>query len=255
MKQRGQTPAEDRERGWINEGVITEVMPYSDVNEAGELSGWSVSYGDGWGCGVRNTGVEPKVGDTLTVYGQIGYAFHGQALNGRVLWYLSPDDEEAERTQKQEAVDRRRREEFEAKREQLDRDYDALPDTFKERIDKFRRTNPDFRWEFEGYEMMCCKDALKIASYCSINRIAKPNDGHEPTADENVQAFSKLPYEEQEKAGINEGHSGNSFGFAVRLAYLWVTDPGMVVLEHGALTPLAGCDKYGCPHDSEAVDA
>lgn len=245
MKRRGATPEEDRANGWIEEGVITEVTPYKDG------PGWSVGYGDSMGCGVRDVGVEPKVGDTLTIFGQFGYSFHGQALNGQVIWYLSPEEEESEFEASQRARQAQQRAEFEANRATLDADYDSLPETFKERIDKFRRTNPEFRWEFEGYEMMCCKDALKIAAYCSVNRLA---EGEEPTAAENVGAYQKLPYEEQKKAGITEGHSGNSFGFAVRLAYLWVTDPGMVVQEHGALTPLVGCIEYGCPHEESLPD-
>lgn len=248
MKQRGATPEEDRANGWIEEGVITEVTPYANGD------GWSVSSSNGWGCGFRDVGVEPKVGDVLTTFGQIGYSFHGQALNGKVAWYLTPAEEEAERLAAMAARDQKKLDDFERNRAAMDADYDALPETFRERIDKFRRSNPAFRWEFEPYEMMCCKDAIKIASYCSVNRIAGEFEGDEPTAAENVVAFQKLPYEEQKKAGIDEGHSGNSFGFAVRLAYLWVTDPGLVVAEHGALTPLVGCEEYGCPHEV-SVDA
>lgn len=247
MKQRGATPAEDIANGWIEEGVITKVEPYSDGG------GWSVSYGDAWGCGFRDVGVEPKVGDKLTTFGQFGYSFHGQALNDEVVWYLTPAEEEAEHEARNAAADQKKRDEFEANRAKPDADYEALPETFKERIDKFRRTNPDFRWQFESYELFACTEALKIASYCSINRIAEPEDGHEPTADENIVAFQKLPYEEQKKAGIADGHSGNTFGFACRLAYLWVTDPGMVVAEHGALVALVGCEEYGCPHE-KAMD-
>jgi hypothetical protein len=249
MKRRGATPEEDRERGWIEEGVIKDVTPYSDGD------GWSVTYGDSWGCGVRDVGVEPKVGDTLTTFGTIGFPFHGQALNGELLWYLTPEEEEAKRQADIADAARKKREQFEQERPKLDAAYDALPDTFKERIDKFRRTNPDFRWQFESYEMGCCTDALKVASWCSVNRVGEPDGGHEPTAAENIVVFQKLPWEEQKKSGVGDGHSGNSFGFVVRLAYLWVTDPGAVVLEHGALTPLVGCDDYGCPHDREPADA
>lgn len=243
MKRRGATPEEDRANGWVEEGSITRI----DEDE----SGWSVTTEGGWTCGLRKdrTAIAPKLGDTFTTFGQIGYQFHGQALNGEVLWYQTIEDEEAARLQDivdKEARDRAR---FEADKAKLDAAYDALPETFRERIDKFRKTNPDFRWQFEAYEMMCCTDAVRIARYCSVNRIATEFEGDEPTAADNVAAFGKLPYEEQKKAGIDEGHSGNSFGFAVRLAHWYVTDPGNVVAEHGALTPLVGCVTYGCPHE------
>ncbi len=89
MKPRGQTPEEDRANGWITEGVI------KDVSGSGP---WSVSLEGGTGCGVRDKGVEPKVGDILTIYGTFGYSFHGQALNGRLLWYLTPDEERGHRS-------------------------------------------------------------------------------------------------------------------------------------------------------------
>lgn len=142
------------------------------------------------------------------------------------------------------------RDRFEADRARLDADYAALPETFQQRIDKFRRTNPDFRWRYEAYEMMVCRDAIKIARYCSVNRLARPEDGHEPTAEENITAFRSLPWEQQQLAGIDDGHSGNSFSMACRLAHWWVTDPGLVVADHGALVPLVGCDEYGCPHEA-----
>lgn len=243
MKRRGATPEEDRAYGWIEEGPVTEVREESDA--------WQVTTGNLWTCQLRKdrSEIAPKVGDIFTTFGQIGYAFHGQALNGEVLWYQSVEDEEAARRQDLADSEARDRQRFEDNRAKLDAEYVALPETFRDRIDKFRNTNPDWRWKFEAYEMSCCSDAVKIARYCSVNRIATEFEGDEPTAADNVTAYGKLPYDEQKRAGISEGHSGNSFGFAVRLAYWYVTDPGQVVAEHGALTPLVGCDEYGCPHE------
>lgn len=178
MKRRGATPEEDRANGWIEEGLITKIAE-SDA-------AWDITTNDLWTTQLRKdrSPDTPRIGDTFTTFGQIGYAFHGQALNGRVLWYQSVEDEEAQHRQDLADGERRKRERFEADRARLDAEYAALPETFRDRIDKFRATNPDFRW----------------------------------------------------------------FGFAVRLAYWYVTDPGAVVAEHGALTPLVGCGDYGCPH-------
>lgn len=231
--------------GYVEEGIITAVEPKS-------RGSWGVTFGNSFGCGVRDVGVEPKVGDQLRTYGQFGYSFHGQALNGQVLWYLTPEQEEAERQERNRKADQDKRERFEADRERLDAAYETLPETFRDRIDKFRRTNPDWRWQYESYESMCCVDAVKIAAYCSTAELVEYDPETEGTnAAQQCQAYAKLPYEEQKKAGIDGGHSGNSFGFAVRLAYLWLTDPGLVVAEHGALTPLVGCETYGCPHPAK----
>lgn len=245
-KRRGATPQEDWANGWIEEGAIIRI-------DEGE-NGWSVTTSDLWTSLLRRdrATTPPKIGDTFTTFGQIGYAFHGQALNGKVLWYDSIEDEEAAHRQFLADSEARDREQFEDDRAKLDAAYEALPETFRDRIDKFRNTNPDWRWRFEAYEMMCCTDAVKIARYCSINRIATEFEGDEPTAADNVIAYGRLPHDEQRKAGIGEGHSGNSFGFAVRLAYWYVSDLGNVVAEHGALTPLVGCDEYGCPHEQPA---
>lgn len=246
MKRRGATPEEDRQRGWIEEGAITALTEYDDS--------WSVTA-NGWTCGLSKarTTTTPKLGDIFTTYGQIGYAFHGQAINGQVMWYHTIAEEEAEHQRQVVEREQQQRDQFETDRARLDAAYEALPETFRERIDKFRNHMPDWRWKFEAYEMMCCTDAVKIARYCSIARLATEFEGDEPTAADNVQAFESLPYEEQKKAGIDEGHSGNSFGFAVRLAYWYVTDPGMVIVEHGALTALTGCVDYGCPHPAEVT--
>lgn len=49
---------------------------------------------------------------------------------------------------------------------------------------------------------------------------------------------------------ISEGHSGNTFGMACRLAYLYLTEPENVIKLHGALAPLVGSKEYGCvPRD------
>lgn len=238
MKQRGATPDEDRAMGWFEEGEVTRVKPAADG------SGWAVTAG-GWTCNLAATqslGLTPKVGDTFTTFGQIGYLFHGQALNGQVLWYRSVEEEETARQEQTAADVREKHEQFDADRARLDADYDALPEPFRERINKFRATNPDFRWEYEAYELMCCTDAVKIAHHCWLDK-----DDEQTTADK-ILAFTDLPWEEQAKAGIDGGHSGNSFQFAVRLALLWVNYPARVIAEHGALTPLVGCAEYGCPH-------
>ena len=85
MKQRGATPEEDRARGFITEGPIKDVTKSDDP--------WMVTQESGWGCVVRDYGVEPKVGDVLTIFGQLGYSFHGQAINGEMLWYETPEEE------------------------------------------------------------------------------------------------------------------------------------------------------------------
>lgn len=241
MKQRGATPDEDRANGWVEEGPITACTETETTWEIC-VNGWTSLL-----LKTRTTAV-PKIGDTFTTFGQIGYQFHGQALNGETLWYHTVEQEQADNDRHAVEADERRASLYVADKPRLDAEYAALPDTFKERIDKFRNTNPYFRQDFEAYEMLCCTDAVKVARYCSITNLT-PGTGIEPTAADNLEVFSKLPYAEQKKAGISNGHSGNSFDMVLQLAYHYVTDPGLVIQEHGALTLLVGCVVYGCPHD------
>lgn len=232
MKRRGLTPEEDEANGWIERGVITKVDAYEDGH------GYSVSYGDCYGCGIRNVGVEPKVGDELTTYGQFGYSFHGQALNGTVIWYLTVEEEEAERQKMLADMKAKRLADFEKNREQMDRDYDALPPLFKVRIDRFRKANPDFRVEHEGYEMFVCSQAVAFAEWAQ-NEVA-------------LEAWAKLPYAKQREMcpDMDDGHSGNTFGCAVALAREYLTHRERVPLMNGALAPLVGTADY-----SERTDA
>lgn len=132
--------------------------------------------------------------------------------------------------------ERKQFEEFQRNREGMDKRVAALPEVFRARIQKFRKTNKDFRWKFEGYELFTCEEAIKIAAHCK-------------TLDK-VKAFHELPWEEQQKAGISDQHSGNTFGMSCRLAMWFLTQPENVTKEHGALVGLVGCENYGCPHES-----
>lgn len=246
-KHRGDTPEEDRALGLIEEGVINKVEPYSDGG------GWSVTYKDSWGCVVRDVGVEPKVGDVLTTFGRFGYAFHGQALNGQVLWYLSRAEEEAERQQQLDAMDARRRAAFEEAKPKLDADYESLPPVFKKRIDRFRASNPDFRWESESYEMFVCTQAVALADWAR----QQVDDGEDGWVEEAVAKITEWDAGFRGAAdykahvalvpGWDDGHSGNTQGCAVALAKEHLRSRERVAVLPGALTPLVGSADYSKP--------
>ena len=119
--------------------------------------------------------------------------------------------------------------------EELKKKVEALPEVFQKRIKKFTMTKENWLEEYGGYEIMCCEEAIKIANFCKTK--------------EKVIEFNTWDAKKQyKKVDLTEGHSGNSFGFAMRLAYHYLNNPDSVILEHGALTPLIGCPEYGCPH-------
>jgi len=187
----------------------------------------------------KKYGVIPKVGDKITIYSVRGSTIRGIDINDSVVFFKTDKQLDDEHKAWCDNYHKQQEEAFQKNQAKLDADYDSLPAIFKRRIDKFRKANPKFRVEFEGYELFCCKEAMKIAKVCKTK--------------DDFDNFHKLEYAAQKEfAGIGDGHSGNTFGASVRLAYWYVTNPENVENEHGALSTLVGCEEYGC-HKKESV--
>jgi hypothetical protein len=217
---------------------IKEDLDFEDV-EIREVTkhedGYTLERADGWSFFCPDVGIEPKSGDTARFFGKgIGSIVRGLFINGQEIFYRTPEEQKEQNQKDLIEGENRQREEFEQKRKSLDADYNALPENFRRRLDRFRANNPDFRWKFESYEMVCLRDAVKISKAFE-------------TA-EQIKDFAQMDWEAQMKfvPNLDEGHSGNTFGFAVRLAYLNKTTPELVEKEHGAMCPLVGCKDYGC---------
>ncbi len=219
------------------EHVIEEVR-----EEAGDYYELSFGRAMGIGCPKVPGLPAPQFGETLRLYGRgFGSTVRGIVINGRVYRYQTAA--EADAAHEQWCLDRevQREREFTEQRDATDRRIAALPPLFQERIAKFQRDGGyAFRRDYEGYELFCCEQAVVIADALKT--------------DEAVLAWAKLPYEQQKAAvpGLDDGHSGNTFGMAVRLAHWSLSHPENVVKEHGALVPLVGCEDYGCKHEPTA---
>ena len=192
---------------------------------------------DGICCGLyKKYGVTPKIGDELTVHTK-GGAFgtiRGMDLNGHKIFWKTDEELEAERLEWLRKNEEDKQQKFKDNKAEMDKQYEALPKCFQERIDKFRANNDRFRIDFESYELFCCEQAVVIAKGC------KSAAG--------VEEFRKLKWEEQLERvpELSDGHSGNTFGFAVTLAYWYLQQPENVTKMHGALAPLVGSKEYGC---------
>lgn len=198
-------------------------------------SGWSVGFKEGLCCFIGPTSpVVPSPGMTLRMYGQRFGTIRGQVLDGKVVFYRSPGEQERREAEQHAQRQRDKQERFENSRDTLDAQYEALPDAFKKRIDWFRSQTANWRVEFEAYELMCCCDAVKIADALKTRN--------------SIENFSQADWEDQKKAvpDLDDGHSGNSFGMACRLAWVYVEEPDMLWKWHGAMCPLVGCEEYGC---------
>jgi len=214
------------------ESIITSIEgPYDDAS----WCKWAVTSEEGT-IGIEAYGGDPKLGDTIRYYGKgFGRPVRGIAVGGVLVRYETHEQmrDRAEREAKER--DCQKHADAKANWPQLKEKYDNLPPVFQRRIDRFCSHNPDFWWDFEPYEMVCCVDAVKIAAY------AKTTEG--------LAEFHALNWDDQISAipDLDQAHSGNTFGMACRLAYHYIERPELVQWEHGALANLVGCDEYGCP--------
>ncbi|MFA5999392.1 MAG: hypothetical protein WC783_00225 [Candidatus Paceibacterota bacterium] len=214
--------------------TIEEVRHSSD-------GGYSVTCTDCLGCYVDNVSdVIPEIGDTIRLYGNAewGGIIRGIDIikpNGEshTVRYNTPKEQDALHKKELQKMKDDKKKKFKENKSKLDEAYRNLPEVFQKRINKFRKNNRNFRVDYEDYEMFCCTEAIKIADKL------KTGDA--------IKDFHKLDYEDQIKlVDIDPGHSGNTFGIAVALAYQYVTTPDNVALMHGALAPLVGSEEYGC---------
>lgn len=206
-----------------------------------EGSGYSLEATDGWSLWCAKVeGIVPKAGDTMRLWGRgIGHTVRGIAINGRIVRYETAQEERDRHAREQASRDMERLAKAEANKAANDARVAALPDVFQRRIARFRQGHPDFWWQHQPYELFVCEQAVAIA------------DALRPKGADAVLAFSKLYWKQQKMVvpALDDGHSGNTFGAACRLAHWYLNQPENVVREHGALTPLTGCDEYGCTHD------
>lgn len=249
------TKAEDTE---FQDHVLDKVEEHAD--------GWSIGFG-GYGLGIpKVAGITPRVGSAARLYGKgFGGITRGVDIDGRQVYYRTPQEQDTE-NRRQAAISRaERRESYEKARPELEREYAALPEVFRRRLDHFRR-NPDFGWQYEGYEMSVCTTAVCIAEACRRPEFRtrlraegiRTKDGAWPDTEVGaLQAYAAINsdvngynYKLQHEVlpEVSDGHSGNSFGCALRLAHHYLTNPENVYREHGAMVMLVGCEAYGCEH-------
>ena len=166
----------------------------------------------------------------------------GLFLNGRKVFYRTEAEQNQQNADELAESVRLDHEKFEKSRDDMDKRYAALPGVFRDRLDRLRSNNHDFRWRYEQYELFCCEQAVAIAS-------------HVP----NMEAWLALPFDKQKSVvtELSDQHSGNTFGCAVALAKAYLAKPSRVVRMHGALCPLVGCADYGCiaPNNQGTAEA
>lgn len=203
------------------------------VNKTGKRS-YSFTMETGFSFGISDTDIVPKVGDKIRLYGKgFGYTVRGVEINGEEVYYRTRHEQEVLHNKQVEEYKQERKAKFEANKDKYFADIAALPETFKARFDRFRENNPDFDVEYGDYELFTCKQAVVFAD--TLKTV------------EALDAFYDEPWEKQKELvpEMDGGHSGNTFGCAVYLAKLYLTDPTLPEKANGALSPLVGSVEYG----------
>jgi hypothetical protein len=227
--------AAERAEHRAQEQTITKITEYE--------GSWDINLGSsGFMLRPEQLGDEdpPKVGDAFVLYTRGFSTIQGMDLRGKPLYYKTKAEMDEDHLKWVAESKERKRAEFEEKRDELDEQFEALPAVFQRRIQWFRDHCADFRWEYEGYELSSCTDAVRIADALKTTKA--------------VERYGKASNKKQKELVPDveyHKHSGNSFGMACRLAWNYLAEPLLVVAEHGAMTPLVGCEDYGCQHPRE----
>ena len=203
------------------------------------------------GCGVFwvTDELPPKKDQWVRLYGKgFGFSVRGIAVEEddgslRVLSYRS---EEEEKEYHKASVAKKKQEDEQAWEDGL-ADFTeavaALPEPFQIRFRWFMR-DPAWGASSGRYELFCCQEAAKIAAYLD----------HDGFIDDHMTAFYSSE-EDQDAAGVADGHSGNTFGMSCRLAAIYLTDPEILWMAHGALCGMVGCETAGCYAGASGTEA
>jgi len=182
-----------------------------------------------------NPTIVPEVGMEIKYYGKgFGYAVRGVVINGVIIYYRTPEENEKDFRAYLEEEKKKKEQKFQDNKIELDKRFDKLPESLRKRIERFRANNPDFRKEYEDYELFCCEEAVKIAN--SLKTV------------DALEKWKNLNYEEQIKlVNIDSGHSGNTIQCSMALARHLLQDENKnsIPTVHGAMCPLVGCKTYG----------
>lgn len=205
-------------------------------------NGWELKFDGCWViiCPSDLCAVRPKVGQRVRLFGRgIGFDVRGIVVDGRVYRYRTEAEADAEHERLREERLHRLEAELEEGRAERDAKVAAMPKLFRDRIERFQRTKPDWRRDHEAYEIFCCQEAVKIA----VHLLAKPAEDPFVAA----ERFARSEELQKEVLGNTlQEHSGNTFSAACKLALVFVTKPENVVRQHGALCGMVGCEEYGC---------
>jgi hypothetical protein len=198
----------------------------------------TTTSGIGFGGIFKPMKMTPQVGQRITFYLNQGSRIQGIDLDGKELFFKTKEELEAERLEgirKMEAERLERKQKFDTQLADPNSDFNQrlamLPKVFRQRFQKFFRLGDDF-WDQAWYELVACETAVQISYACRSRQ--------------NIRKFYNLSSEEQRAMipNMDDGLTGNMFGFACMTANFYLRDPKLVRRIRGALSPLVGSKPY-----------
>lgn len=243
-QQHALTIAELKAEDYYTDAVLTEATRSEDGSWTLTWSMWSVGLAAEHAQGLGE--IVPAPGMAIRVYGAIGRPVHGLDIDGREVFWRTPRERAADHAATVARIDREWRQRFEEARPDLDARVAALPEPFRQRIERRRENNPEFRQHYESYELFCCEQAVALAER------ARETDPADPAGW--IVAWARMgkveggyDHDGQRRLfpAMDKGHSGNTYATMLSLAHAWLADPDLVDRQYGALAPLVGSDAYG----------
>lgn len=226
---------------WTDMKTIEKIPDWEQTNSGTveKMEHGAFTSSDGWSLGWnKEWGAEPKVGDEIITVGSFGRPVRGIVVNGEVRWYQTEEDWRSEFEAEKAEKDRLDRIKWIDKYPAWIIQYHELPEVFRQRLNRFIGARDGWIRKFGPYEMMVCADAVKIGNW--FKKVGVTEENYELLND---WQFAK-------EVGMSDGHSGNSAGAAKHLGWWYAKgDDDTVINSHGALTPLVGCEEFGCVHE------
>lgn len=196
---------------WENEGRITDLARHD---------GWATittDRGIGFGVAPEFAAQRMEVGEEVAICGGLGAPIQGVRVGGRLIFFKTQADLDADRQRFLDDLAAERRAEYEANKDRWRQEVATLEPLLKARMERFIREGGGFELFFldsGAYELFCCTEAVKFADYFR-HRLAGKTQAE---AEEEIRAFRALTPEQQKTlVPYDSGHSGNTFGGAVAL--------------------------------------
>lgn len=173
-------------------------------------NGWSFSLSNKFALTSGKT--TPQPGDFIRQWGGgIGQQIRGVQINDHMYSYKTNEMLREENKIWSDVWTWQKRVDFQKNEEKIRARIANLPQFFQDRIQRFINRDENFLADDAGYELFIYEEAVKLAAHF--------------TTKEEVEAFHKLSYPEQNEIWTDaaEGHSGNTYGSAIHIAY-WYLD-------------------------------